>query len=246
MIKILILLLLISNILYGQSKIEDDLKFFLRTGKNLFAAPAEFKNDDLNKFIFSSAASAVSFGLDEPLKGIARQNRTPFANELFKIDDYFYIEFMAASIIGLYSYGLASKDEEIRKLGRNIFISSLAAATSTMTAKAIIGRARPFEEKGNSNFNLFSFKNSSFPSTHAALAFAYSAVMAQYSNSFAWKVFWYSSAAMVGLARVYNNQHWFSDVVFGSALGYFIGEFVLNQRAEDSKSNFMINAKINF
>ena len=30
------------------------------------------------------------------------------------------------------------------------------------------------------------------------------------------------------LARVYNNQHWFSDVFLGSAIGYFTGVYIVN------------------
>ena len=33
----------------------------------------------------------------------------------------------------------------------------------------------------------------------------------------------YGGAALVGLSRIYNNQHWASDVVAGAAIGTIVG-----------------------
>jgi len=66
----------------------------------------------------------------------------------------------------------------------------------------------------------------SFPSGHATLAFAVSSAMANYLNNIYWKIGWYSIATLVGTARIYHDKHWLSDVVIGSAIGYFIGDYV--------------------
>ena len=49
----------------------------------------------------------------------------------------------------------------------------------------------------------------------------------------------YPLATMTSLARVNNERHWASDVVFGGALGYFIGRMVVRHspfRNNDSVS----------
>lgn len=59
--------------------------------------------------------------------------------------------------------------------------------------------------------------NASFPSSHAANAFAFAWVLARRYRKWAWG-FWLF-AALVAASRVYLNRHWVSDVLVGSALG---------------------------
>ncbi len=50
--------------------------------------------------------------------------------------------------------------------------------------------------------------------------------MANHLDNIYWKIGWYSIAALVSSARIYHDQHWLSDVLAGSAIGYFIGDYV--------------------
>jgi membrane-associated phospholipid phosphatase len=72
-----------------------------------------------------------------------------------------------------------------------------------------VERARPDGERDR--------KNSSFPSSHAANAFALAFVFARrWRRAAAW--FWIA-AAIVAFSRVYLNRHYFSDVLAGAAIG---------------------------
>lgn len=63
----------------------------------------------------------------------------------------------------------------------------------------------------------------SFPSHHSASSFAIVAVAAnQYGNG----AVSYGLAGMTALSRVNDNEHWFSDILLGSTLGYFVGKAV--------------------
>ena len=68
-----------------------------------------------------------------------------------------------------------------------------------------------------------------YPSIHAASAFATAAALtaetAQHSRNAAWVVgpATYSLAALPGLARMYEDKHWASDILMGAALGAVSG-----------------------
>jgi len=65
--------------------------------------------------------------------------------------------------------------------------------------------------------------------------------MANYMENIYWKIFWYGSAGIVGMARIYHNKHWLSDVFLGASIGYFIGRFVVNF---DKKENEILGKNI--
>lgn len=61
----------------------------------------------------------------------------------------------------------------------------------------------------------------SFPSGHTAIAFASAEFLRrEYWNTSPWiGVAGYAMAATTGTLRMYNNRHWFSDVVAGAGVG---------------------------
>ncbi|MDR0769102.1 MAG: phosphatase PAP2 family protein [Dysgonamonadaceae bacterium] len=61
----------------------------------------------------------------------------------------------------------------------------------------------------------------SFPSGHTATAFAAAEFLHQeYGNKSVWiSIGGYGMASLVGVARVFNNKHWVSDVVAGAGIG---------------------------
>ena len=66
-----------------------------------------------------------------------------------------------------------------------------------------------------------------FPSGHATTVFAVATVIASAYKKTVWvPVLCYSLASLTALSRVYDNKHWLSDVVMGSAIGLAIGQTV--------------------
>lgn len=62
----------------------------------------------------------------------------------------------------------------------------------------------------------------SFPSGHAAIAFAAAAALAHHDKKRAW--IYYTGAVLISLSRIYLGCHFFLDVLAGAVLGYFIGK----------------------
>jgi membrane-associated phospholipid phosphatase len=107
------------------------------------------------------------------------------------------------------------------------------SAVVDLAIKAVTRRKRPSDVPPGAPFNdtFFSggkspFKGSSFPSGHAAGAFAIATVVATRYHTHRW-VPWavYGFATAVSLSRVTTSAHFPSDVFLGAALGYTITRY---------------------
>lgn len=216
-----------------------DLKNFFKVGGDVISSPAHYEGKDWLVLSSTLGLTAASFLIDEDIRSFALQNQGSFGDALFKIDDFYHIEFMSASIAAIYIYGMAAKNPDVRNLGLRLGEATIYASTITLLSKFIIGRERPAQ---TSDALVFSPLNtrwdfSSLPSGHTTLSFAYSTVLASAYNNFFWKFGWFSLAALVGTARVYNNKHWFSDVLLGAAIGCFVGDFVNKHDTNQKEKN---------
>ena len=104
----------------------------------------------------------------------------------------------------------------------------------TVGIKAVAGRARPYADSVNArNFKLFRGIREdayrSFPSGHATAAFAFASVVTAETSHWwpgaRWPVgiLTYGTATLTGASRIYNDQHWASDVLTGAAIGTLTG-----------------------
>jgi membrane-associated phospholipid phosphatase len=107
------------------------------------------------------------------------------------------------------------------------------SAVVDLALKAITRRRRPSDVPPGAQFNdtFFAggkspFKGSSFPSGHAAGAFAVATVVATRYHTHRW-VPWavYGFATAVSLSRVTSSAHFPSDVFLGAVLGYTITRY---------------------
>jgi membrane-associated phospholipid phosphatase len=140
--------------------------------------------------------------------------------------------------VGAAGAAIAFGDERLQNIGI-ISLQSVAAAVGvSYGAKYIVGRARPGEELGpwsqvGSNGRR---SDASFPSGHSAIAFAAVTPFAQEYDA-PWL---YGVAALGAAGRVANRQHWVSDVVAGSVVGYAMGSWLWQSQRDQKRSNFSI------
>jgi membrane-associated phospholipid phosphatase len=135
---------------------------------------------------------------------------------------------------GLFGLGRADGQRRLQALGLHSVESILIADVVGGTIKLVAGRARPYADIDNpADFQLFrgfsDNKYRSFPSGHTINAFAFASTLTRevqfwdpHSAFFVGTVF-YGGATLMGLSRIYNNQHWASDVMGGAAIGTLIG-----------------------
>ena len=121
---------------------------------------------------------------------------------------------------GVYFAGLITKNEKLRRTGVLLVSSATSAGLLQQVLKSVVGRARPLANLGKDTFDPFNSSRNfhSFPSGHALLAFtnAY-AIAKQFKNPWV-KAGIYTVGAIPGISRVWDGQHWLSDMVFAFAI----------------------------
>ena len=121
---------------------------------------------------------------------------------------------------GVYIAGLVTKNEKLRRTGVLLISSATSAGFLQQVLKSFVGRARPIADLGKDTFDPFNSSRNfhSFPSGHAILAFtnAY-AIGKQFKNPWL-KAGIYTLGAIPGISRVWDGQHWLSDMVFAFAI----------------------------
>jgi len=126
--------------------------------------------------------------------------------------------------LGLGAAALAALDGSDPRRSKTGYAAAEAGAVAFLAAtglKYAVGRARPETGLGNTQFKPGSTDADygAFPSRHTSVAWAVATPFALEYNA-PWL---YGIAAVSNLARVGSREHWVSDTVAGSLLGYAIG-----------------------
>lgn len=145
--------------------------------------------------------------------------------------------FQYAPIVMVYGLNLAGIHGKNTFIDRTVLLgmSEGIMALTTFSLKKVTNRLRP---DGSNRY--------SFPSGHAGNAFAAAEFMAQeYGDKSPWYgVAGYSFATATAILRVYNRDHWFSDIIAGAGFGilstkaaYLIYPLFRNKLFHDKNSN---------
>jgi membrane-associated phospholipid phosphatase len=119
---------------------------------------------------------------------------------------------------GIILYGLAAKKPGVFHSGLRIGASVALASVATQVVKLSFGRVRPYDTDDVWDYQPFS-GNASLWSGHTALAFSFATSLSQEIHRTWATVGLYTLATGTAWSRVYQNQHWVSDVVLGAAVG---------------------------
>ncbi|MES2448863.1 MAG: phosphatase PAP2 family protein [Bacteroidota bacterium] len=143
--------------------------------------------------------------LDLSTKAELQEDHPRFA---YHVDDYAQFA-PALAVYGLNLAGIKGR--------HNLFDASMLYVTSA----AIMGLSTHFVKRGVHRLRPDDSGYNSFPSGHTASAFAAAEFLYQ---EFKYKSPWigyagYFVATATGTLRLYNNKHWFSDVVAGAGFG---------------------------
>jgi membrane-associated phospholipid phosphatase len=225
MILVAIFLFLAADV--GQAQTRDTL----HTDRSLFVASDAALAAGF--VVGTIAAAPIDRWLTRALQDEARQ-----ANRMLKVGSDvgrvwgFPGTFIAAG--GIYLAGTAAGERRVQDLGLHAGGAVLLSTMITGGIKAIAGRARPHVDTANAtDFELFRGLEGddyqAFPSGHSTAAFAFASVVTAEASHWwpdgRWPVgvVTYGTATLTALSRIYNKQHWASDVIAGAAIGTITG-----------------------
>jgi membrane-associated phospholipid phosphatase len=148
---------------------------------------------------------------------------------------------------GMYAAGRLTDQPTLADMGLHTLEAVVLAEAVTAATKVLAGRARPHvnvRDPHNFRFarGIGGDAYQSFPSGHTTAAFATaSAITAELALrspglEVPVGVALYGAATLIGISRLYHNQHWASDVMMGAAIGSFGGWKVV-QYTHDNPDN---------
>lgn len=196
----------------------------LEDQKEIYTAP--FQRSNLKWDAVTLAGTAAFLATD---KRIERQ--LPGSHlQLYQNTSNIALGGLAASLAGLWAYGLKTEDPHLREVGT----LELETVTNSLLIYAptqfIAGRQRPGEGNGNGDFLKHHALDTSFPSGHAILIWSMATVLArEYPNRWV-RVAAYGTALTVTASRLLAQDHWSSDMFVGSAVGFAIGTHIFHSR----------------
>lgn len=126
---------------------------------------------------------------------------------------------------GTFLAGLATGNEKLTHSGERLIATLVLSAGASQVTKFVVGRSRPSAGEGPFSFHPGT-QGSSFYSGHSTVAFAMATALSEEIDNPVASVVLYVSAGLAGYSRVYDNEHWLSDVVAGAVLGIASAKFV--------------------
>jgi membrane-associated phospholipid phosphatase len=218
---------------------------FLDTGiddaKYVATAPARWEKAEWENLGWAGAAVlGTAIVADVPVRDFMRQQ--PRNNSFLNSVENFGTTYAFATMGAFYAVGLATDNQHSVQVAEDAVIASAISATLNQTIKVTVNRSRPRDNVGTSDFQGFTGlnNNSSFPSGHTTEAFTLAAVIAT-SYEEDWVSYAsYSVASLVGVARMYNDAHFASDVVTSAIIGTYIGRTVVKHNKHSRKNSFVL------
>src|SRR5271156_5914809 len=194
---------------------------FAKDQERIWTAPAHLRSVDVDWLLPLGVATGLSLATDtEFSKHLSNSpSRLKNANEFSN----YGIGSMAAAAGGLYLWGHFTHNDHLRETGFLAIEAALNATADSYALKYAFGRERPLQ---NHYQGKFWKSDDSFPSEHATAAWAIAGVIAHEYPSPYVSLVSYGTAAAIGAARIDGKQHFPTDVLIGSALGWFVAQQV--------------------
>ena len=201
------------------------LKHIAQDQEGLWTAPARLRVQDSIWLVPLAGITAGMIATDRDTS-LRISNSLHTQNRYVSFSNY-GIAALAGGTGALYLWGHFTDNDHAREAGVLAGEAAVDSLAITTAVKYATGRNRPFQGRHNGEFWS---GGDSFPSDHAAVAWAAASVLSHEYPGPLPKLLAYGAAAAISAARVEGKQHFTSDVLVGSAIGWLTGEFVYSRR----------------
>ncbi|MCU1284835.1 MAG: hypothetical protein JWO13_1185 [Acidobacteriales bacterium] len=200
------------------------IKNFAQDQRDIWTSPFKARIQDLNWIVPLTGVTAGLIASDSELS-----SRISTTNSLARHSSTLSNAGVAAFVAGsggLYLLGKWKRDEHRTESGILAGEAALNSIVVGQLFKITTARERPNVGSGQGRFWNDGALNSSFPSQHALLSWSIASVLAHEYPGRLTKLFAYGLAAGVSATRVTGRNHFPSDALVGSTMGWFIGRQV--------------------
>lgn len=208
-------------------------QYVLKDQKSIWTSPFHTSKRNIKWWIIFGGATGALIAADKSIEKSVPAPASEFVTVNNRVSDvgsaYSLIPISAA----FYLIGTGTHDEKFRETGLLSFEALIDASLVVEALKIVTDRSRPYQGDANGRFedNPSGRWSSGFPSGHAISSWAIASIVAhEYPHPVIIPITAYLLAATVATTRVGARQHFPGDVVAGSAMGWFIGDFVYGKR----------------
>src|SRR2546423_12527394 len=198
-------------------------KNILHDQRALWTAPFHLREHDARWLVPLGLAAGALFATDQEAAGALNNNRARLnvSRHVSYLGSGYGTGGIAAAF---YLYGRARHDARARETGLLAGEALIDSQIIVGALKVSTGRRRP---RARADVGEFFDGGNSFPSGHSISAWSVATVIAQeYRERPLVQVAAYGLASAVSVARFTGRNHFPSDILVGSALGYGIGRYV--------------------
>jgi membrane-associated phospholipid phosphatase len=199
----------------------------------IWTSPARIRDRNLPVLIPIVLATTVATTTDHQVMASARLNDPSLNSYASTASNGLLGGFVAAPVI-IYGLGHIHHDDHATETGILAGEAMVDSLIVGEVVKVATLRERPNVDNAEGKFLQTSAGfNSSFPSEHSVVAWSSAAVIASEYPGILTQITAYGLATGVSLSRVLARQHFPSDVVVGSAVGWLIGRYVFRKHHHD-------------